>query len=64
MTEFQIQQARLERLMGADFHLRDGKGKGINGGVDACVMQAVDWLAGGDGSNDSPPCTSPLLAGY
>jgi hypothetical protein len=64
MTEYQIQQSRLERLMGADFHLREGKGKGINGGVDACLLQSVHWLTGGDGSSDHPECTSPLLAGY
>ena len=40
---------RLHRLLGEDFHLRSGSGSGINGEVDACIMQAVDWLAGGTG---------------
>lgn len=52
MEQIAINEERLQRLLGEDFHFRRGKGKGVNGEVDACIMQAVDWLAGGTGATD------------
>mgnify|MGYP001554871594 FL=1 len=55
---------RLERFLTPDIHLRACSGKGANGTVDVCVMQAVDWLAGGDGKTDAPPCASRVITRY
>lgn len=49
---------RLERFLADDIHLIKGGGNGANGTIDVCVMQAVDWLAGGNGKNDCPDCAS------
>lgn len=59
-----IIQDRLERLLSEDFKLRYGAGTGINGEVDVCIMQAVDWLAGGSGKTDHPKCASLKIADY
>ena len=48
-----IIQDRLERFLKEDVHLRSGSGTGINGSFDACIMQAVGWLAGGDGKTET-----------
>jgi hypothetical protein len=61
-TAIQIDPERLHRIEGESFHLRSGKGAGINGEVDACIMQAVDWLAGGTGETDAPECASQTIA--
>ena len=60
-----IDPARLERLLSPDTHLVPGKGAGIiESWFNACVMQAVDWLAGGDGSSDMPQCADPVIGGF
>jgi hypothetical protein len=50
----QILEDRLARLLSNDVHLVSGKGKGANGTIDVCAVQAAHWLAGGDGTSDSP----------
>ena len=59
-----IDPERLARLMDPANHLRRGKGLGVNGAFDACAMQAVHWLAGGDCSSDAPECVAPMIARY
>lgn len=59
-----IIEERLARFLAPEVHLRKGAGKGVNGDADVCVMQAVDWLAGGDGRSDAPECASPVIARY
>jgi hypothetical protein len=58
-----IDPARVERLL-KEVHLRSGSGSGINSKADACIMQAVDWLAGGDGKTDAPRCADPAIRGF
>lgn len=64
MKTLKIDKARLKRFLLEENHLRLGAGHGINGGFDACVMQAVDWLAGGRGHSDSPVCASMAIRQY
>src|ERR1700677_531467 len=59
-----VLQDRLERFLAPNIHLRSGSGNGINGDFDACVMQAVDWLAGGDGKTDSPECAARSITRF
>jgi hypothetical protein len=61
-TGYAIAHERLARL--ADIPLRQGKGLGVNGGADVCIMQAADWLAGGDGKTDAPDCVCKALRHY
>ena len=55
---------RLARLLDPKFHLRAGSGRGINSEVDACMMQAVHWLAGGDGTRSIPECADRTIAQF
>jgi len=59
-----ILEDRLARFLNDAVHLRSGKGNGANGTVDVCAVQASDWLAGGDGTNDHPPCVARKIADY
>ena len=59
-----VLQDRLERLLSDDVHLCKGEGTGANGTLDVCLVQAADWLAGGDGTNDHPECVSAKIAAY
>jgi hypothetical protein len=52
---------RLERFLKPGFHLRSGSGAGVNGKPDACFLQAVDWLTGGNGKTDAPACVDPMI---
>jgi hypothetical protein len=60
----EIREDRLARLLADDVHLRYGAGRGANGTVDTCFLQAVDWISGGDGSSDAPACVDPVLRIY
>jgi len=60
----QVLPERLERFFQPEFHLREGTGKGVNGYVDVCAMQAVSWLAGYTHFNDSPECVCPVIRRY
>jgi hypothetical protein len=62
--EPRVDPERLARFLAPDVHLRAGAGNGANGEIDTCVMQAVDWLRGGDGKTDTPPCASPVIGRY
>ena len=55
---------RLERFLADSVHLRKGAGKGANGEIDVCAVQAADWLAGGKGENDHPDCVSRKIGAY
>ena len=55
---------RLERFNRPEFTLRSGTGKGVNGYVDVCAMQAVSWLAGYTNFSDSPLCVCPVIRHY
>jgi hypothetical protein len=59
-----ILEDRVQRLLDADFHLRQGAGQGINGQADACIMQAVDWIAGGCGKTDAPDCADSVISRF
>ena len=59
-----IDPERLARLMDPANHLRQGTGLGVNGAFDTCALQAVHWLAGGDGSSDEPECVAPTITRY
>ncbi len=59
-----LDQSRLDRLTRSDAVLKKGAGKGINGGFDACVMQAVDYVSGGEGKTDHPACASPAITAF
>ena len=59
-----VDPVRLKRFMAKKVHLKQGAGKGANGEIDVCVMQAVDWLRGGDGKSDAPPCASNVIGRY
>jgi hypothetical protein len=49
----------------AEISLRSGPGSGMNGKkADMCALQAADWLAGGDGSNEAPECVCPVIAEF
>jgi hypothetical protein len=63
-TTYKINQERLQRLLDEAVHLKPGAGEGANGTIDVCVMQAVDWLAGGKGKTDSPPCASGAITKF
>jgi hypothetical protein len=56
-----LDQNRINRLMEASNHLRSGVGKGINGHFDACLMNAANWLIGGDSSSDKPDCVDLVI---
>ena len=64
MKKLMIDPKRLKRFKAKAVHLRKGTGKGANGTIDVCVMQAVDWLAGGAGIADHPECAARSLAAY
>jgi hypothetical protein len=55
-----IDDTRLSRLL-AEAHLVQGSGKGANGTIDVCIMQAVDWITGGKGKSDAPGCVDPAI---
>ena len=59
-----ILEDRLARLLSDDVHLRAGQGKGANGTVDVCAVQAAAWLAGGSGASDKPGCVSRKIGAY
>ena len=59
-----IDPARVTRLLSPEVSLRRGGGSGINGKFDACVMQAVDWLAGGDGTSNAPECADRAISSF
>ncbi len=59
MTDVTIAEDRLARFLSPDISLVAGAGKGANGTVDVCIMQAVDWLVGGNGKTDAPSCVDP-----
>ena len=59
-----LDQNRINRLMEASNHLRSGGGRGINGHFDACLMNAANWLIGGDSSSDKPDCVDPTIRGF
>src|SRR5580700_1366681 len=59
-----ILEDRLARLLSDSVSLRKGAGKGANGTVDVCMVQAADWLAGGKGQTDHPDCVSRKIADY
>lgn len=54
---------RLERFLSPDVHLRWGRGKGANGTIDVCAMQAVAWLAGWR-NTDHPDCACPVIGRF
>jgi hypothetical protein len=54
---------RLERFQSDGFTLRCGAGRGINGEIDVCAMQAVAWLAG-EPNTDRPECACPVIGRY
>lgn len=56
-----IDPKRLERVMAID--LRAGAGDAPNGKIDACVMQAVAYVAGEPWS-DHPQCASEVLTAF
>ncbi|HEV8021288.1 MAG TPA: hypothetical protein VGP41_08520, partial [Candidatus Lustribacter sp.] len=58
-----IDQDRLARII-ADAKLRSGSGAGVNGAIDVCVMQAVDYIAGGNGRTDRPDCADPVITAF
>lgn len=60
----QVLEDRLARLLSDDVHLRKGTGKGANGKIDVCAVQAADWLSGGKGDTDSPACVSRKIGRY
>ena len=60
----QLDPSRVSRLLSPDARLRSGSGSGINGKFDACIMQAVDWLAGGAGESDSPECADHAITRF
>ena len=64
MKNITIDPARVARLLSPDVSLRSGSGVGVNGKFDACVMQAVDWLAGGAGETDAPACADPAISRF
>lgn len=55
-----IDRARVALFL-SEVHLRIGPGTGAEGRIDLCAMQAADWLAGGSGKNDAPPCVDPVV---
>jgi len=59
-----ILEDRLARLLAPEIHLCSGKGAGANGAVDVCIMQAVDWIAGGEGKSDAPECADPIITRF
>jgi hypothetical protein len=58
-----IDSDRLARFLRPEIRLRKdrGQGEGANGEIDMCLMQAVDWLAGGSGRSDAPECVDPVI---
>jgi hypothetical protein len=65
MKVIEIDPARVKRLLAPDTHLVRGAGGGIiNGAMNVCVMQAVDWLAGGTGLSDVPECADPVIGAF
>jgi hypothetical protein len=58
-----IDQTRVERIL-AEANLRVGSGNGVNGKIDVCVMQAVDYITGGDGSSDHPECADLVISEF
>ena len=56
----QIDKNRLARFM-AEAKLARGQGKGVNGKIDLCINQAVDWITGGAGLTDAPACVDPVI---
>ena len=58
-----IDDARVARIL-AEAKLRKGSGSGINGQIDACIMQCVDYIAGGDGATDHPPCADVVITAF
>jgi hypothetical protein len=58
-----IDPARVERIL-AEANLRVGSGNGVNGKIDVCVMQAVDYITGGDGSSDHPECADLVISEF
>jgi hypothetical protein len=58
-----IDPARVERIL-AEANLRVGSGNGVNGKIDVCVMQAVDYITGGDGISDHPECADLVISEF
>ena len=63
-NELTILPDRLERFLKPDQHLVSGIGKGPNGELDLCIMQAINWLRDGDFTSDAPPCVSPAIRAF
>ena len=57
---YEILQDRLERLT-SEARIRNGAGERPNGEIAICVMQAVDYVTGGTGETDHPPCASKRI---
>lgn len=51
---------RLDRFE-REAHLVRGAGMGVNGTLDMCFLQAVDWITGGDGKDAESFCVHPLI---
>ena len=61
-----ILEDRLEKFLKKGVHLRSGKGDGVDkdGFIDLCIIQATNWLVGGNGKKDEHPCVDRLVRNW
>ena len=61
-----IDDNRLARFLAPEVHLRCSSGAGANGVLDVNIMQAVDYITGGDGRTETNAltCVDPVIRGF